>query len=127
MVRYPVHADAQLSAKRQQRLILVRSGQYREAERAANWRRDRQSYRRQPNQVLINNPPSTAPLSGFNTDPCVLHSLTNANFPGHGCVLVEDLCATTSPDLRTEATIWSVRKCFGFVADSAKMLMVLWK
>ena len=57
----------------------------------------------------------------------VLHSLTDANFLGYGCVLVEDCCATTSPDFCTEATVWNVKKCFGFVTDSGKILKALKK
>ncbi len=69
----------------------------------------------------------TVLFSGVNTDQCVLHSLTDANFLGYGCVLVEDCCATTSPDFCTEATIWNVKKCFGFVTDSGKVLRALKK
>jgi biuret amidohydrolase len=47
----------------------------------------------------------------------VLHSLTDANFLGYGCILVEDCCATTSPDFCREATIWNVKRCFGFVTN----------
>ena len=68
---------------------------------------------------------NTALFSGVNTDQCVLHSLTDANFLGYGCVLVEDCCATTSPDFCTEATVWNVKKCFGFVTDSTKILKAL--
>jgi nicotinamidase-related amidase len=64
-------------------------------------------------------------FAGVNTDQCVLHSLTDANFLGYGCILVEDCCATTSPDFCTEATIWNVKKCFGFVTDSATILASL--
>ena len=39
----------------------------------------------------------TLMFAGVNTDQCVLHSLTDANFLGYGCVLVEDCCATSSP------------------------------
>ena len=66
-------------------------------------------------------------FSGVNTDQCVLHSLTDANFLGYGCVLVEDCCGTTSPDFCREATIWNVKKCFGFVTDSKKILRALKK
>ena len=66
-------------------------------------------------------------FSGVNTDQCVLHSLTDANFLGYGCVMVEDCCATTSPDFCTEATVWNVKKCFGFVTDSGKILRALKK
>ncbi len=64
-------------------------------------------------------------FAGVNTDQCVLHSLTDANFLGYGCVLVEDCCATTSPDFCTQATVWNVKKCFGFVTDSKKLLKAL--
>ncbi|MFC3676529.1 cysteine hydrolase [Ferrovibrio xuzhouensis] len=64
-------------------------------------------------------------FSGVNTDQCVLHSLTDANFLGYGCVLVEDCCATSSPDFCTEATVWNVKKCFGFVTDSGNILKAL--
>jgi nicotinamidase-related amidase len=61
-------------------------------------------------------------FAGVNTDQCVLHSLTDANFLGYGCILVEDCCATTSPDFCTEATVWNVKKCFGFVTDSGAVI-----
>jgi len=64
-------------------------------------------------------------FAGVNTDQCVLHSLTDANFLGYGCLMVEDCCATTSPDFCTEATIWNVKKCFGFVTNSADILSAL--
>jgi nicotinamidase-related amidase len=64
-------------------------------------------------------------FAGVNTDQCVLHSLTDANFLGYGCVLLADCCATTSPPFCTEATIWNVKKCFGFVSDSVRLLQAL--
>ena len=64
-------------------------------------------------------------FTGVNTDQCVLHSLTDANFLGYGCILVEDCCATTSPAFCTEATVWNVKKCFGFVTDSEKIVHAL--
>lgn len=66
-------------------------------------------------------------FAGVNTDQCVMMSLTDANFLGYGCVMVEDCCATTSPAFCTEATIWNVKKCFGFVTDSKKILAALKK
>jgi nicotinamidase-related amidase len=51
--------------------------------------------------------------------------LTDANFLGYGCILVEDCCATTSPDFCTEATVWNVKKCFGFVTDSSAVITAL--
>jgi nicotinamidase-related amidase len=64
-------------------------------------------------------------FAGVNTDQCVLHSLTDANFLGYGCILIEDCCATTSPHFCTEATIWNVKKCFGFVTRSEKIIAAL--
>lgn len=64
-------------------------------------------------------------FAGVNTDQCVLHSLTDANFLGYGCILVEDCCATTSPPFCTEATIWNVKKCFGFVTSSDAVIKSL--
>jgi nicotinamidase-related amidase len=64
-------------------------------------------------------------FAGVNTDQCVLHSLTDANFLGYGCILVDDCCATTSPDFCTEATIWNVKKCFGFVTGSEAIIRSL--
>ena len=77
--------------------------------------------------ILRNLGTRTVLFSGVNTDQCVLYSLTDANFLGYGCVLVEDCCATTSPDFCTEATVWNVKKCFGFVTDSGKLLRALKK
>ena len=77
--------------------------------------------------ILRNLGTRTVLFSGVNTDQCVLHSLTDANFLGYGCVLVEDCCGTTSPDFCTEASVWNVKKCFGFVTDSGKILKALKK
>ena len=75
--------------------------------------------------ILRNLGISSILFAGVNTDQCVLHSLTDANFLGYGCILVEDCCATTSPDFCTEATIWNVKKCFGFVTGSAAVIKAL--
>ncbi|ANK82018.1 MAG: isochorismatase [Rhizobiales bacterium NRL2] len=75
--------------------------------------------------ILRNLGTRTILFAGVNTDQCVLHSLTDANFLGYGCILLEDCCATTSPEFCTEATVWNVRKCFGFVSDSTHVLAAL--
>jgi nicotinamidase-related amidase len=64
-------------------------------------------------------------FAGVNTDQCVLHSLADASFLGYGCILLEDCCATVSPAFCTEATIWNVKKCFGFVARSDAVVEAL--
>jgi nicotinamidase-related amidase len=75
--------------------------------------------------ILRNLGARTLLFSGVNTDQCVFCSLTDANFLGYGCVLLEDCCATTSPAFCTEAAVWNVKKCYGFVSDSKKMLNAL--
>ena len=64
-------------------------------------------------------------FAGVNTDQCVMCTLTDANFLGYGCVLVEDCCATSSPAFCTAATVWNVKKCVGFVTRTADVLKAL--
>jgi nicotinamidase-related amidase len=72
--------------------------------------------------ILRNLGVKTLLFAGVNSDQCVLCSLQDANFLGYGCVMVQDCCATTSPDYCTEATIFNVKKCFGFVTRSDHIL-----
>lgn len=64
-------------------------------------------------------------FAGVNIDQCVMCTLQDANFLGYGCVLLEDCCATTSPDYCTDATLWNVKNCFGFVSSTDKLLHAL--
>jgi len=75
--------------------------------------------------ILRNLEVKTIFFSGVNTDQCVLHSLTDAHFLGYNCVLVEDCCGTTSPDFCHEASLWNVKKCFGFVTKSGDVISAL--
>jgi nicotinamidase-related amidase len=75
--------------------------------------------------ILRNLGTRTVFFAGVNTDQCVLHTLTDANFLGYGCVLLPDCCATSSPAFCTEATEWNVKKCFGFVANSMQFVAAL--
>jgi nicotinamidase-related amidase len=75
--------------------------------------------------ILRNLQIRTILFAGVNTDQCVMCSLQDANFLGYGCVLLEDCCATTSPDYCEKATIWNVKKCFGFVSGSKAVLDAL--
>jgi nicotinamidase-related amidase len=68
--------------------------------------------------VLRNMEIDTLLFAGVNLDQCVLCTLQDANFRGYGCVLLEDCCATLSPDFCVAATLFNVRRCFGFVATS---------
>ncbi len=72
--------------------------------------------------ILRNLGTRTILFAGCNTDQCVLHTLTDANFLGYGCIMLADCCATSSPDFCSEATIWNVKKCFGFVCNSDAVL-----
>ena len=77
--------------------------------------------------ILRNLRVDTLLFGGVNMDQCVLCTLQDANFLGYDCLLVEDCCATTSPDFCREATLYNVRQCFGFVTDSGKILKALKK
>jgi nicotinamidase-related amidase len=75
--------------------------------------------------VLRNLGTRTILFAGVNTDQCVFCTLTDANFLGYGCVMLEDCCATTSPDFCTEASIWNVKKCYGFVTRSKNVISAI--
>lgn len=75
--------------------------------------------------ILRNLGTRTVLFGGVNVDQCVLCTLQDANFLGYGCVLVDDCSATTSPAYCTEATIFNVKKCFGFVTGSKQILAAL--
>jgi len=72
--------------------------------------------------ILRNLGVKTIFFGGVNTDQCVLHTLTDANFSGYGCVLLEDCCGTTSPAFCTESTIWNVKTIYGFVTQSGQVI-----
>ncbi|MDB5406782.1 MAG: isochorismatase family protein [Rhodospirillales bacterium] len=69
--------------------------------------------------ILRNLGVTTLLFGGVNMDQCVLCTLQDANFLGYDCVLVEDCAATTSPAFCHDATVYNVKQCFGFVAQSA--------
>lgn len=75
--------------------------------------------------ILRNLDVRTILFAGVNIDQCVFCTLTDANFLGYGCVLLEDCCATSSPAFCTEATVWNVRKCFGFVTCADDVVSAL--
>jgi nicotinamidase-related amidase len=75
--------------------------------------------------ILRNLGMRTLLFAGVNTDQCVLCSLQDANFLGYGCVMITDCCATTSPDYCTQASIFNVKKCFGFVTESGDIVDAL--
>ncbi|MBX9798572.1 MAG: cysteine hydrolase family protein [Burkholderiaceae bacterium] len=72
--------------------------------------------------ILRNMDIKTLMFAGVNTDQCVLCSLQDANFLGYACIMVEDCCATTSPEFCTQNAVFNVKKCFGFVTNSDKII-----
>jgi nicotinamidase-related amidase len=60
-------------------------------------------------------------FAGVNVDQCVLATLVDAACAGYDCLLVHDLAAPTSPQFCTDATIYNVNQCFGFVVDASSL------
>ena len=72
--------------------------------------------------LLKNLGKTTLLFAGVNADQCVMATLQDANFLGYDCILVSDCAATTSPEYCWLATLYNVKQCFGFVADSHAIL-----
>ncbi len=75
--------------------------------------------------ILRNLDVRTLFFAGVNTDQCVLCTLQDASFLGYGCVLLSDCCATSSPAYCLQATLYNIKRCFGFVSDSNRLLKTL--
>lgn len=71
--------------------------------------------------ILRNLRVDTLLFAGVNLDQCVACTLHDANFLGYDCVLLSDCCATTSPQFCTDATLYNVKQCFGFVTSSTAL------
>ena len=69
--------------------------------------------------ILRNLGKTTLLFCGVNIDQCVMATLQDANFLGYDCILLQDCCATTSPEYCYKATVYNVNQCFGFVTTSA--------
>lgn len=72
--------------------------------------------------ILRNMDIHTVLFTGVNLDQCVMATLQDAVNSGYDCILLKDCCATNSPSFCTEATIYNIKQCYGFVADSATLL-----
>lgn len=72
--------------------------------------------------ILRNLDIKTLLFSGVNMDQCVLCTLQDASFLGYDAVLLDDCVATNSPEFCREATLYNVKRCFGFVAQSTSLL-----
>lgn len=75
--------------------------------------------------VLRNLRVDTLLFTGVNADQCVLATLTDAACLGYDAVLLEDAVGTTSPEFCMQATLYNVRRCFGFTATADDLLTVL--
>ncbi|MBD2843984.1 isochorismatase family protein [Paenibacillus sp. IB182496] len=64
----------------------------------------------------------TVLFAGVNLDQCVMHTLQDAACLGYDVVLLEDCCATSSPDYCTAATLYNIKQCYGFVTDAGELL-----
>lgn len=72
--------------------------------------------------ILRNLDVRTLFFAGVNLDICVYHTLADASFLGYNCILVEDCCATTAPQFCIDATLWNIRRVFGFVSTSDRLI-----
>ncbi len=64
-------------------------------------------------------------FAGVNADQCVLATLIDANCLGYDTLMLEDCSATTSPAFCWDATVYNVRQCFGFTAQSGDLIAAL--
>jgi nicotinamidase-related amidase len=69
--------------------------------------------------ILRNLGITTLLFAGVNIDQCVMCTLQDANFLGYDCILIQDCAATVSPAFCREATLYNVKRCFGFVTKAA--------
>jgi nicotinamidase-related amidase len=75
--------------------------------------------------ILRNLGITTLLFAGVNIDQCVMCTLQDANFLGYDCILIEDCAATVSPEFCREATLYTVKRCFGFVTKAAALEVAL--
>ncbi|KAH9897545.1 isochorismatase [Xylariomycetidae sp. FL2044] len=68
-------------------------------------------------QALRRNGLKTLLFAGVNTDQCVFGTLADAYYHGFDCVLLDDCCATKTPNGQ-EVTVWNTSRGYGFVTDS---------
>jgi nicotinamidase-related amidase len=76
----------------------------------------------QLSSVLNRNQITDLMVTGINTDQCVLHTISDANFLGFNCTLIQDCCATSSPDFCEHAALYNVKECFGAVSNVSTII-----
>jgi ureidoacrylate peracid hydrolase len=65
-------------------------------------------------QVLRTQGIQTLFLAGVNIDQCVTTTMEDAYFRDDNAVLLEDACATSSPDYCKQSVLFNARNCWGF-------------
>lgn len=65
-------------------------------------------------QVLRTQGIETLLFAGVNIDQCVTSTMEEAYFRDYNTVLIEDACATSSPDYCQQAVVFNARNCWGF-------------
>ncbi len=68
---------------------------------------------------------NTLAFAGINTDRCVFSSLQDASFLGYECLLLKDLCATSSPDYVSQAIYFLVEKLHGHTTNATVLAKAL--
>jgi ureidoacrylate peracid hydrolase len=68
---------------------------------------------------------TTVLFGGVNADQCVLATLMDAACLGYDVIMLDDICATTSPTMCWDATLYNVRQCFGFTARLTDLVTAL--
>ncbi|MGU3493261.1 cysteine hydrolase family protein [Xanthobacteraceae bacterium A53D] len=75
--------------------------------------------------ILRNRGIDTLLFAGINIDRCVFSTLCDASFRGYGCLMVEDACATPSPQYVTDATLYLVRLLYGATLKANDLIAAL--
>lgn len=76
----------------------------------------------QLDSILRNMNIHTVLFTGVNLDQCVMATLQDAVNSGYDAILLEDCCATNSPSFCTEATLYNIKQCYGFITESSLLL-----
>jgi len=75
--------------------------------------------------ILRNLRIQTLLYAGVNIDQCVMATLQDGVCLGYDAILLEDCCATSSPAYCTDAALYNVKQCYGFVASSAELAQAI--
>lgn len=71
-------------------------------------------------QVLRTQGIATLFFAGVNIDQCVATTMEEACFRDYNCVLLEDACATSSPQYCKQSVVFNAKQCWGFSTTTEK-------